>query len=95
MGEQLRSLLDVTVVYFGRSSRFWDFVCGRVDRVVVHVRELTIPEELLGGDYQGDPKFRQRFQAWVSELWEAKDERINPRRINQSRGLAQQRKPIS
>jgi 1-acyl-sn-glycerol-3-phosphate acyltransferase len=76
MGERLRSFLDVTVVYYGRSNRFWDFVCGRVNRVVVHVRELAIPQELLGGDYQGDPQFRRRFQAWVSELWEAKDERI-------------------
>lgn len=77
MGERLRSLLDVTIVYVGRSSSFWDFVSGRVTRVVVHVRELEIPEELVDGDYQGDPEFRQRFQAWVSELWAAKDERID------------------
>jgi hypothetical protein len=47
-----------------------------VTQVIVHVRELTIPEDLLGGDYQNDPLFRERIQAWVRELWEEKDRRI-------------------
>jgi len=76
MGDSLRSMLDVTVIYTGRSTRFWDFVCGRVTRVVVHVRELPIPEELLGGDYLNDPQFRERFQEWVGDLWAVKDRRI-------------------
>jgi 1-acyl-sn-glycerol-3-phosphate acyltransferase len=76
MGDSLRSMLDVTVVYTGRSARFWDFVCGRVTRVVVHVREVSIPQELLGGDYLNDPQFRQRFQKWVGDLWAVKDQRM-------------------
>ena len=76
MGESLRSILDVTVIYRGRSARFWDFVCGRVTRVVVHVRELAVPKELLRGDYQNDPEYRRRFQEWVLELWAVKDRRI-------------------
>lgn len=76
MGETLKSLLDVTVVYIGRSARFWDFVSGRVNRVVVDVRELAIPHDLLGGDYVNDPEFRQRFQEWVADMWAAKDQRI-------------------
>ena len=33
----------------------------------------TIPAEFLGQDYDNDPEFRARFQAWVSSLWEEKD----------------------
>lgn len=76
MGDSLRSLLDVTVVYIGRSSRFWDFVSGRLERVVVHVREVAIPEDFADGDYRNDPEFRRRFQEWIAELWAVKDYRI-------------------
>jgi len=31
---------------------------------------------LVGGDYQGDAAFRERFQAWMSALWEEKDATI-------------------
>ena len=76
MGDRLRSLLDVSVVYVGRSARFWDFASGRVSRVVVRVREIEIPEEFRHGDYQDDPLFRQRVQDWVAELWAVKDQWI-------------------
>ena len=37
------------------------------------MRERTIPEGFAGGDYEGDPEFRGRFQAWVNGLWLDKD----------------------
>jgi 1-acyl-sn-glycerol-3-phosphate acyltransferase len=76
MGDTLQSMLDVTVVYKGRSTKFWDFVCGRVNQIIIEVREIAIPQDLMGGDYRNDREFRERFQAWVSELWTAKDQRI-------------------
>jgi len=76
MGDSLRSLLDVTIVYPDGAPDFWEFLAGRLDRVIVHVEEKTLPQDLLGGDYLGDSAFRERFQAWVDELWKQKDERI-------------------
>ncbi len=74
MGDKLRSLLDVTVIYPERPARFWDLFTGRIRRVVVRVRELSIPEEFLrGGSYLEDAKLRERFQAWVREIWNDKD----------------------
>src|SRR3546814_21162210 len=35
LGEQLHSLLDVTIVYPEGSRGFWDFLCGRVRHVIV------------------------------------------------------------
>ena len=43
---------------------------------VGRVRELEIPKDLLGGDYEGDPAFRARMQAWVQAMWADKDARI-------------------
>jgi len=76
MGDKIRSLLDVTIVYPDGAPTFWDFLAGRLDRVIVHIEEKPIPAELVGGDYLGDAAFRARFQDWVHELWCRKDETI-------------------
>ncbi len=76
MGERFDALLDVTIVYPGGVPSFWDLLSGRMRQVVVRVRELQIPPDLLGGDYEGDPAFRARMQAFVKELWADKDARI-------------------
>lgn len=76
LGEQLNSMLDVTIVYPDGAKGFWDFLCGRMRHVIVEVRELRIPHELYTGDYESDPVFRERFQRWVAELWTQKDRRI-------------------
>jgi 1-acyl-sn-glycerol-3-phosphate acyltransferase len=76
MGERLNSLLDVTIAYPDGACGFWDFLCGRMRRVVVDVRQLKIPHEFFVGSYENDPAFRQRFQQWIAELWAEKDRRI-------------------
>jgi len=76
MGERFDALLDVTIVYPAGVPSFWDLLSGRVRQVVVRVRECPIPKDLLGGDYEGDPVFRAKMQAWVQGLWAAKDRHI-------------------
>lgn len=73
MGEAFHSLLDVTIYYPGGIPTFWDYLCGRLSDVVVHVRELPIPRDLFNGDYTNDPVFRRRVQEWVGELWSEKE----------------------
>jgi len=76
MGERFDALLDVTIVYPEGVPSFWDLLSGKVKQVVVRVRELEIPRDLLGGDYEGDPAFRARMQAWLHGIWEEKDGKI-------------------
>ncbi len=76
MGGQLHAMLDVTIVYKESRHEFWDFLMGRVSKVVVRVTEREIPPEMATGDYENDPEFRAHFQAWVSELWAHKDQQI-------------------
>ena len=45
-------------------------------KVVVEVKQFTIPHEFFVGDYENDPVFRKRFQDWIGQLWTAKDRRI-------------------
>lgn len=76
MGATLRSLLDVTIVYPGGRPSFWDLISCGVPRIVVHAREIPIPPDWFTGDYQEDASFRDRLQAEVRMIWEAKDAEI-------------------
>ena len=76
MGEKFEAVLDVTIVYPDGVPDFWQFLSGRVARVIVRVQSLPIPRQLLGTDYAGDAATRQAYQQWVHELWLAKDARI-------------------
>jgi 1-acyl-sn-glycerol-3-phosphate acyltransferase len=73
MGEQFHVLLDVTIFYPEGAPTFFEFLSGRMSRVVVDVRERQLAPELLGGNYAADPEFRARIQRWVGELWSEKD----------------------
>ncbi|MDU9389901.1 acyltransferase [Pseudomonas sp. zfem002] len=76
MGEQLESIIDVTIHYPEGAPGFWDLLCGRVRRIVVQFEELQIPAEFLGRSYDQDEAYRAAFQAWINRLWERKDERL-------------------
>lgn len=76
MGSRLSNLIDITISYEPHPPGFWDFLCGRLDRVRVHIERRPIPAELLGRDYLKDSQFRKSLQRWVKDLWADKDERL-------------------
>jgi hypothetical protein len=75
MGEQLDSILDVTIAYPEGAEGFWAFLCGRVTEIKVRVESLPI-DEGLSGDYFKDREFRKRFMSWLNALWAEKDKRL-------------------
>lgn len=77
MGGRFRSMVDATIAYPAGIPSFWDFLCGRVPRIGVHLRQVPIPAEFAGGDYASDADFRRRFQQWLGALWEEKDRRLD------------------
>ncbi|AFO49374.1 MULTISPECIES: acyltransferase [Pseudomonas] len=77
LGEQLDALLDVTIVYPGnKAPGFWDLLNGSISRVIIDIQVRELDPALWAGDYENDPEFRQAVQAWVNQLWVAKDQRI-------------------
>jgi len=84
MGEQLQSVLDVTLVYPGGGGRagLWHLLSGQVKSVILEVRKIDVPHEFETGDYAGDREFRKRMQTWVGELWAKKDARISELKAN-------------
>ena len=72
LGDQLDAILDVTIAYADPSVTAWDFVSGRVPRVVVRVRTVSSPP-----DPEGD---RDEFRAWIEGIWREKDELLEDER---------------
>ena len=80
MGEQLHKLLDVTIHYPEGTPTFWDFACGKVGKVQVLVKvqsiEALLNSDAYSADYFDDPAQRVKFQRWLTELWQQKDQDI-------------------
>ena len=73
MGDGLHAILDVTIAYPAGSPSLLDLLADRIPEVRVQLRQRTIPDEILRGDYQHDRAFRARFQQWMNGLWQDKD----------------------
>ncbi len=77
MGEQFAGIIDVTIAYQpATKSLVWSWLCGEQDQLSLHADLLPLPADLLRGDYDADPEFRARFQAWVNGIWQRKDARL-------------------
>lgn len=76
MGEMIHSILDVTIVYPKGVRTFWDYLCGKVDEIRVHVRQIPVTRDLIG-DYTDNASYRKYIQEWVNMLWQQKDRRID------------------
>lgn len=73
MGAHFESMLDVTIVYPLGTPSFWDLLCGRVDGVMVDVRERAIPPALLAPGGLADKAQRLRVRDWIDAQWAEKD----------------------
>ena len=76
MGEMIHTMLDVTIVYPDGRPGIWDYLSGKVRRIIIDIRTREVPEQFLGMDYENDREARVEFQRWVSGLWAEKDARI-------------------
>ena len=77
MGEQMNTMLDITLVYSDKNIGPWDLFCGRINKVVVHFNKIEIPKEFLGKDYGADAEFKENFQIWLNKTWSDKDALIS------------------
>ncbi|MFO1375086.1 MAG: acyltransferase [Agitococcus sp.] len=76
LGSEIKELIDVTVYYPEGAPRFIDFWSGKTKTVIIKGKIRAIPEGFSDGDYENDTEFRERFQTWVNELWQEKDEEL-------------------
>jgi 1-acyl-sn-glycerol-3-phosphate acyltransferase len=76
MGEQFNAILDLTLIYpDNRQHVALDMLMGRLKRIVIQADILAVDEQVMG-DYFNDALFREGFQQWLNQRWQAKDLQI-------------------
>ncbi|MBF0200632.1 MAG: acyltransferase [Desulfamplus sp.] len=75
MGDSIRKIVNVTIVYPDGADTFWGFISGRIRRIVVDVEVIPITDNIKG-DYFNDPLFKENFCNWLNILWQEKDKNI-------------------
>ena len=73
MGQQITSLLDVTIIYPDPKHSLWDFLCNRVKSVKINIRHLPIPKEFTSANLVKDEQTQTDFKNWLNQQWEIKD----------------------
>lgn len=76
MGQQISSLLDVTIVYSEKKHSLWDFLCKRVKSVKVNIRKIAIPAEFASDKLINDQQTQNNFKEWLNQQWAEKDSLI-------------------
>lgn len=76
LGDQIDALVDMTIVYPDGVPGYSEFWLGEVPRIAVNLRKINIPDWVLGGNYEDDAEYRERFQQWVHQIWTEKDQLI-------------------
>lgn len=77
LGEQIDALVDMTIVYPDGVPGYGEFWLGEVSQVVVDLHKIDLPEWLFAGNYEDDEAYREKFQHWVDQIWQEKDQRIS------------------
>lgn len=81
MGERLTKLVNVTIYYPKYIPSYWDFVCGKVDDIVVDIETIDIKTLYRDGIYS--TKFfdsdnnKVIFQEWMNQLWQTKEQKMS------------------
>lgn len=76
MAEQLDALYDLTIVYPHRDVTMWQYISNQLPWVEVRARRLDIPAEFHSAAITEPGPARDRFKAWVEEIWREKDQTI-------------------
>lgn len=72
LGDHIHKIVDVAIYYPGQTPSFWQYLCGEVKDVHVHIRVSEIDEKMRG-DYQKDRAFKIGFQQHLNDIWIEKD----------------------
>lgn len=76
MGESMKSIVDVTIVYADGRPTLMDLFAGRIRHIHIDIVERKITPDLIG-DYANDNAFRIHFHAWLNGVWHEKQRVIN------------------
>ena len=75
--DALDSLIDVTIIYPHGTPSVWQFISGQVKKVIVHIEERPIENDLRGRNFREDATAKSLLKSWLNGIWEEKEALIN------------------
>jgi 1-acyl-sn-glycerol-3-phosphate acyltransferase len=80
MGQRLDKLVNVTLFYPDGIPSYWDFISGKVNKIVVDIETIDIrqlyDDGIFSEAYFEDDQHKQTFQNYVNALWHDKDAKL-------------------
>lgn len=76
LGDQIDDFVDMTIVYPDGVPGYGEFWVGDVSRIAVDLRKITLPDWINIAVYEEDAEYREKFQKWVDQIWQEKDQLI-------------------
>jgi 1-acyl-sn-glycerol-3-phosphate acyltransferase len=73
LGDQLDSMVDVTLAYRGGEVSLWRFISGQVPRILIRARRIDIPVQFLSAAITEPGAARDAFKLWIESIWGEKD----------------------
>ncbi|OOR90917.1 acyltransferase [Moraxella caviae] len=81
LGDKIDGILDMTLVYPDGTPEYSDLWQGKLTRLAVDIRPLHMSDalfaDLKAGKYDTDATTKDALFAWLDEVWQAKDKRID------------------
>lgn len=81
LGDKIDGILDMTIVYPDGVPEYQDLWQGKVTRLGVDIRHVTMDDKLFdalkAGQYDKHAPIKEQLFAWLDEVWHAKDKRID------------------
>lgn len=74
MHDEIKSLIDVTIVYSSNKKTLWDFFTYRIPKVKIIIKEIPIPDEFR--QISLIDKKQEEFRSWLNNIWIEKDRLI-------------------
>lgn len=73
LGDQVSSVIDVTIKYERQIPSLWDFMCGKIKHINLTVNQLPIKKSFYFNDYSVNDKTKDDFKQWIDNIWLTKD----------------------
>ena len=70
-------LVDFTIKFDSKKRSFWDYLCGRMNKAKIIIKEIKIPKKFRDKDLLENKVLRSEFKEWINALWFEKDVLLN------------------
>lgn len=74
LGEQMHTVVDVTIHYPEGSPSFWDFLTAKISDINVVIKVFEIDPTIIGDMTSNETRIK--VQSWLNEVWQSKDAQL-------------------